>query len=149
MADVVATHETIVVVGGGISGMTAAVEAAETGKNVILLERTPSLGGRVNQLYKYFPKLCHPTCGMEINLRRLRANKRIKVLTLAEVSKVEGRAGDYKISVTLHPRYVNDHCTACGACGAAVSAEIPNPFNYGMSRMKAAYLPSLMAYPQR
>ncbi len=149
MADVVATHETIVVVGGGISGMTAAVEAAETGKNVILLERTPSLGGRVNQLYKYFPKLCHPTCGMEINLRRLRANKRIKVLTLAEVTKVEGHAGDYKISVTLHPRYVNDHCTACGACGEAVSAEIPNPFNYGMSRMKAAYLPSLMAYPQR
>ena len=149
MADVVATHETIVVVGGGISGMTAAVEAAETGKNVILLERTPSLGGRVNQLYKYFPKLCHPTCGMEINLRRLRANKRIKVLTLAEVTKVEGHAGDYKISVPLHPRYVNDHCTACGACGEAVSAEIPNPFNYGMSRMKAAYLPSLMAYPQR
>ncbi len=149
MADVVATHETIVVVGGGISGMTAAVEAAETGKNVILLERAPSLGGRVSQLYKYFPKLCHPTCGMEINLRRLRGNKRIKVVTQAEVRKVEGRAGDYKLSVVLHPRYVNENCTACGACGEAVSAEVPNPFDYGMSRMKAAYLPSLMAYPQR
>ena len=146
MADVVATHETIVVVGGGISGMTAAVEAAETGKNVVLIERAPSLGGRVSQLYKYFPKLCHPTCGMEINLRRLRGNKRIKVLTLAEVTKIEGRAGDYRISVTAHPRYVNENCTACGE---AVSAQIPNPFDYGMSTMKAAYLPSLMAYPQR
>jgi heterodisulfide reductase subunit A-like polyferredoxin len=119
MADVVATNETIVVVGGGISGMTAAVEAAETGKNVILLERAASLGGRVSQLYKYFPKLCHPTCGMEINLRRLRANKRIKVLTFAEVQKVEGQAGDYKISVKIHPRFVNENCTACGACGEA------------------------------
>ena len=141
MVDVVATNETIVVVGGGISGMTAAVEAAETGKNVILLERTPSLGGRVSQLYKYFPKLCHPTCGMEINLRRLRANKRIKVLTLAEVQKVDGQAGDYRVTVRLHPRFVNENCTACGACGEVVSAQIDNPFDYGMSKMKAAYLP--------
>jgi len=148
MADVVATNETIVVVGGGISGMTAAVEAAETGKNVILLERAPSLGGRVSQLYKYFPKLCHPTCGMEINLRRLKANKRIKVLTLAEVQKVDGRAGDYKLTVMLHPRFVNENCTACGACSEAVTTQIPNPFDYGMSTMKAAYLPFAMAYPQ-
>ncbi|HUW97421.1 MAG TPA: FAD-dependent oxidoreductase [Acidiferrobacter sp.] len=149
MADVVATNETIVVVGGGISGMTAAVEAAETGKNVILLERAPSLGGRVNQLYRYFPKLCHPTCGMEINLRRLRANKRIKVLTLAEVQKVDGKSGDYKVTVKLHPRFVNKNCTACGDCADAVSAEIANPFNYGMNKMKAVYLPYAMAYPQR
>jgi len=149
MADVVATNETIVVVGGGISGMTAAVEAAETGKNVILLERAPSLGGRVSQLYKYFPKLCHPTCGMEINLRRLRANKRIKVLTLAEVQKVDGKSGAYKMTIKLHPRFVNENCTACGDCGKAVSAEIANPFDYGMSKMKAAYLPFAMAYPQR
>ncbi len=149
MVDVVATNETIVVVGGGISGMTAAVEAAETGKNVILLERAPSLGGRVSQLYKYFPKLCHPTCGMEINLRRLRGNKRIKVLTLAEVQKVDGQAGDYRVTVKLHPRFVNENCTACGACGEAVSAQINNPFDYGMSQMKAAYLPFAMAYPQR
>lgn len=149
MADVVATNESIVVVGGGISGMTAAVEAAETGKNVILLERAASLGGRVSQLYKYFPKLCHPTCGMEINLRRLRANKRIKVLTFAEVLKIEGKAGDYKISVKIHPRFVNENCTACGACGEAVSSEIANPFDYGLSTMKAAYLPFVMAYPQR
>lgn len=149
MADVVATNETIVVVGGGISGMTAAVEAAETGKNVILLERTPSLGGRVSRLYKYFPKLCHPSCGMEINLRRLRGNKRIRVMTQAEVQKVEGKAGDYRVTVTVMPRYINENCTACGACAEVVTTEIPNPFNYGMNTMKAVYLPSNMAYPQR
>ncbi len=149
MADVVATNETIVVIGGGISGMTAAVEAAETGKDVILLERAPSLGGRVSQLYKYFPKLCHPTCGMEINLRRLRGNRRIKVLTLAEVQKVTGEAGNYQVTATLHPRFVNENCTACGACAEAVTAEIDNPFDYGLSRMKAAYLPFTMAHPQR
>ena len=70
MSDIVASNETIVVVGGGISGMTSALEAAECGKQVILIEKNPSLGGRVAQLYKYFPKMCHPTCGMEINLRR-------------------------------------------------------------------------------
>jgi quinone-modifying oxidoreductase subunit QmoA len=149
MADVVATNETILVVGGGISGMTAALEAAECGKDVVLVEKNPSLGGRVSQLYRYFPKLCHPTCGLEINLKRLKANKRIRVLTLAEVAKVEGKAGDYSVTLKVKPRYVNENCTACGACGEAVSAEIPNPFNYNLNNMKAAYLPHSMAYPQR
>jgi quinone-modifying oxidoreductase subunit QmoA len=149
MTGVVATNETILVVGGGISGMTAALEAAETGKDVILVEKSPSLGGRVSQLYKYFPKLCHPTCGMEINLRRLKANKRIRVFTLAEVKAIDGKAGDYTATLTLSPRYVNENCTACGACADAVTAQIDNPFNYGMNQMKAAYLPFSMAYPQR
>ncbi len=149
MADVVATNETILVVGGGISGMTAALEAAECGKDVVLVETNPSLGGRVSQLYKYFPKLCHPTCGLEINLKRLKALKRLRVLTLAEVQKVDGKAGDYSVTLKIKPRYVNENCTACGACSDAVSAEIPNPHNYGLNNMKAAYLPHAMAYPQR
>ncbi|MDO8704174.1 MAG: CoB--CoM heterodisulfide reductase iron-sulfur subunit A family protein [Sulfuricaulis sp.] len=149
MMDVVATNETILVVGGGISGMTAALEAAECGKDVVLVEKSPSLGGRVSQLYKYFPKLCHPTCGLEINLRRLKANKRIRVLTLAEVSAITGKAGDYTASIKISPRYVNENCTACGECATAVSAEISNPFNYNMNKIKAAYLPFSMAYPQR
>lgn len=149
MADVVATNQTILVVGGGISGMTAALEAAETGKDVILVEKAPSLGGRVSQMYKYFPKLCHPTCGMEINVRRIKGNKRIRVLTLTEVEKIAGVAGDYSVQVKVSPRYVNENCTACGACGQAVAAEISNPFNYGLNKMKAAYLPFNMAFPQR
>ncbi|HSW52207.1 MAG TPA: CoB--CoM heterodisulfide reductase iron-sulfur subunit A family protein [Sulfuricaulis sp.] len=149
MTDVVATNETILVVGGGISGMTAALEAAECGKDVVLVEKNPSLGGRVSQLYKYFPKLCHPTCGLEINLKRLKANKRIRVLTLAEVSAVTGKAGDYTATIKISPRFVNENCTACGACAEAVSAEFDNEFNYGLGQRKGAYLTSAMAYPQR
>ena len=95
MTEIVATNETILVVGGGISGMTAALEAAETGKNVVLVEKNPSLGGRTSQLYRYFPKLCHPTCGLEINLRRLKGNPRVRVLTLAEVTGISGSTGNY------------------------------------------------------
>ncbi|VAW60261.1 Anaerobic respiratory complex protein QmoA, partial [hydrothermal vent metagenome] len=65
MTDVVATNETILVVGGGVSGMTTALEAAEAGKQVILVEKRAYVGGRITQLYKYFPKLCFPTCGLE------------------------------------------------------------------------------------
>ncbi|NOZ11396.1 MAG: CoB--CoM heterodisulfide reductase iron-sulfur subunit A family protein [Gammaproteobacteria bacterium] len=149
MTDLVATNETILVVGGGISGMTAAIEAAECGKDVVLIEKSPALGGRVSQLYKYFPKLCHPTCGLEINLRRLKAQKRLRVVTMAEVTGISGKAGDYSVSVKVSPRYVNDNCTACGACAEVVSSEIDDPFQYNMSKTKAAYLPFNMAYPQR
>ncbi len=149
MTDVVATNETIVVVGGGISGMTAAIEAAECGKDVVLVEKNPSLGGRVSQLYKYFPKLCRPTCGQEINQRRIKGNKRIRILTMAEVDRIGGAPGDYSVNIRLRPRFVNDNCTACGDCGKAVQGEIDNPFDYNMSKIKAAYLPYNMAYPQR
>ena len=84
----VATNPALLVVGGGIAGMTAALEAAECGRQVILVERSPTLGGRTALLYRYFPKMCHPTCGLEINLRRLRANRNVRVLTLAEVTAV-------------------------------------------------------------
>ena len=149
MAEVIATNETILVVGGGISGMSAAIEAAECGKHVVLVEKNPSLGGRVSQLYKYFPKLCHPTCGMEINLRRLKASKNIRLLTMAEVTGVSGESGNYSVDIKLSPRYVNENCTACGECGKAVSTEFPDEYNYGMKPRKGAYLPFNMAYPQR
>ncbi len=149
MTNTVATNETILVVGAGISGLTAALESAECGKNVVLIEKNPSVGGRVSQLYKYFPKLCRPSCGLEINLRRLKANPRIKLLTMAEVTGIEGEPGDYRVAVQLQPRYVNENCTACGACAEAVTAEIDDPYNYQLKQIKAAYLPHNMAYPQR
>ncbi|UCH18964.1 MAG: CoB--CoM heterodisulfide reductase iron-sulfur subunit A family protein [Burkholderiales bacterium] len=139
----------VLVVGGGISGMTAALEAAECGRQVILVERSPTLGGRTALLYRYFPKMCHPTCGLEINLRRLRANRNVRVLTMAEVTAVKGSAGHYEVTLKQHPRYVNEKCTACGDCARAVSAKIRNPFNYGLDEIGAAYLPHAMAYPPR
>jgi quinone-modifying oxidoreductase subunit QmoA len=149
MSEIVATQQTILVVGGGISGMTAALEAAECGKQVILIEKLPTLGGRTALLYRYFPKLCHPTCGMEINLRRLKGNRNVRVLTMAEVTGIAGKRGDYTVTVRVSPRYVNESCTACGDCSRAVEATIPNPYNYGLDRIKAAYLPHAMAYPER
>jgi quinone-modifying oxidoreductase, subunit QmoA len=145
----IATNQTVLVVGGGISGMTAALEAAECGKQVILVEKTPSLGGRTAQLYRYFPKMCHPTCGLEINLQRVRGNPNLRVMTLTEVVSVTGEKGNYAATLKVSPRYVTENCTACGECGRAVSAEVPHPFNYGLSKVKAAYLPHGMAYPQR
>lgn len=145
----IATNQTILVVGGGIAGMTAALEAAECGKQVILAEKTPTLGGRTSLLYRYFPKMCHPTCGLEINLKRIRGNPNVRVMTMAEVTAVSGSRGNYQVTLKIKPRYVNENCTACGDCGKAVSAEIPNPANYGLDKIKAAYLPHGMAYPQR
>jgi len=149
MTEVVATNETILVVGGGISGMTAALEAAETGKQVVLVEKRAYVGGRVSQLYKYFPKLCHPTCGLEINQRRAKMNPNLTILTMAEVTNIEGEAGNYTATVKLAPRYVNENCTACGECAKAVEAEFPDEYNYGMSKRKGAYLPHVMAHPMQ
>jgi len=137
------------VVGGGIAGMTTAIETAEVGKKVILLEKNPSIGGRVAAMNQYFPKLCPPTCGVEINLKRIRSNPNIRILTLAEIEKVTGSAGDFEITITLKPRYVNDKCTVCGECEKVCEIERVNEFNYGLDKTKAIYLPHLMAYPQR
>lgn len=149
MTDVVATNETILVVGGGVSGMTAALEAAEAGKHVILVEKNPYVGGRITQLYKYFPKLCFPTCGLEINQRRAKGNANMSILTMAEVTAINGKEGDYTASVKISPRYVNENCTACGECEKAVEAEFDDDYNYGLSKHKGAYRPYRMAYPER
>jgi quinone-modifying oxidoreductase subunit QmoA len=149
MSEVIATNQTILVVGGGISGMTAALEAAECGKQVILVEKNPSIGGRVSQLYKYFPKLCHPKCGLEINLRRIKANRNLRVMAMTEVTAVDGEAGNYSVTLQTRPRYINENCTACGACGEAVEAEFDDEYNYGLGKRKGAYLPFNQAYPER
>ena len=96
-----ADNKTILVVGGGMAGITTALEAAEVGQNVILIERNPYLGGRVAQLYKYFPKLCPPGCGLEINYKRIKNNPRISVYTQAEVASVSGEEGDFEVQVKL------------------------------------------------
>lgn len=139
----------ILVIGGGIAGMTAAIETAEIGRHVILLERLPSLGGRVAATNQYFPKLCPPTCGIEINYKRIRSNSYIRVLTLSEVEKIEGKPGDLTVTIKINPRFVNEKCTACGECEKVCEIERDNDFNYGLNKTKAIYLPHLMAYPPR
>ncbi len=139
----------IVVVGGGIAGVSAALEAAEAGYDVTIVERNPYLGGRVAQLYKYFPKLCPPYCGLEINLRRLKDNPRVRFYTMAEVARVSGRPGNFEVTLRLKPRYVNDRCTACAACTAVCPQERPDAFNFAMGKTKAIYLSHDLAFPMK
>jgi quinone-modifying oxidoreductase, subunit QmoA len=144
-----ANDRKILVIGGGMSGLTAALEAAEAGAQVVITEKQPYLGGRVAQLHRYFPKLCPPTCGLEINFRRIRENPNISFYTMAEVAQVSGSAGNFDVTVTVKPRYVNDRCVACDACAQACPEWRVNDFNYGLDKTKAAYLPYDMAFPQK
>ena len=137
----------VLVIGGGISGLTAAIEASEAGCDVVLVEKNAYVGGRVAQMNQYFPKLCPPSCGLEINLRRIRTSTRIRCLTLSEVEKISGSAGRYRVTIRRNPRRVNNKCTACGACVEVCPVERPNAFNFGMSTTKAIYLPYEMSWP--
>ena len=139
----------VLIIGGGISGISAAVEIAEFGHQVTLIEREASLGGRVSGSNKYFPKLCPPYCGLEIYYKRIRSNPNIKFITLAEVTKIDGAVGNFTVSVKIAPRYVNGKCTGCNECVAVCPIERPNSFNYGLNNTKAVYLPHEMAMPLR
>ncbi|MBT8762769.1 CoB--CoM heterodisulfide reductase iron-sulfur subunit A family protein [Desulfohalobiaceae bacterium Ax17] len=139
----------ILVIGGGFSGITAALEAAEVGYEVFIVEKQPYLGGRVAQLKHYFPKLCPPTCGLEINFQRIKKNPKVKFFTLAEVTSIKGQPGDFEVTIKLKPRYVNNNCTACDKCVEACPVERDCDFDLGLGKSKAIYRPHMMSMPMR
>ena len=141
--------KSILIIGGGISGITTALEAAEAGYDTYIVERKAYLGGNVSRMNQYFPKLCPPTCGLEINFKRIKNNKRVKFFTLTEVEKIEGEDGNYDVTLNIKPRYVNENCTECNKCVEACPVERSNDFNFGLDKTKAVYLPFNMAFPMQ
>lgn len=137
----------VLVIGAGIAGITAALETAELGCNVILVEKEAYIGGRVLRMHRYFPKMCPPTCGYEINVRRLRRNSRITVHTLSSVEEISGRAGQFNVRIRKKPRYVTGSQFLDDSALAQLKSVRPNDFNQGMDKTKAVYLPHDMAYP--
>jgi len=137
-----------VIIGGGISGITAAVELAEAGQEVVLLEKDHYLGGNVSRFNNYFPKLCPPACGLEINFRRIRSNHRITYHTGARVSSVKGSDGDYRVGIRMEPGLINNNCTSCGKCAELCPVERPSELGRTEGE-KAAYINKGLAFPMK
>ncbi len=136
------------VIGGGISGITAAVELADAGQELLLLEKDAYLGGHVSQFNNYFPKLCPPSCGLEINYRRIRSNPRITFQTGAEVKSIAGVDGDFRVIVALKAEMINNSCTSCGLCAEVCPEE--RPFKLGRTKgEKAAYINNGLSFPAK
>ena len=139
----------ILVVGGGFAGLTAAIEAAELGHDVFIVEKSPWLGGRVAQLNKYFPKLCPPSCGLEIQFQRIRNNPRIKFFTQAQVVGFVGVKGDYKVQVRIEPRHTAPHNVDFSLLASSLEGTTPSEFDLGLVKRKALYKAMPFAFPAR
>jgi quinone-modifying oxidoreductase subunit QmoA len=141
--------QSILVIGGGFSGITAALEAAELGEEVYLVEKSPYLGGRVMQLNKYFPKLCPPSCGLEIQYQRIKNNRNLQTFTLAEVVSVSGEPGNYEVSVRLKPRHTPASSVDLSGLAQSLSQDVDNEYEFGLAKRGPLYLSAPFAYPQR
>lgn len=139
----------ILVVGGGFSGITAALEAAELGHEVYIVEKSPYLGGRVMQLNKYFPKLCPPSCGLEIQYQRIRNNPNVKFFTQAEVVSVSGKAPEFTVKVRVNPRGTAATSTELAGLVGELEGEVSDDFNFGLSKRKALFMDVPFAFPHR
>jgi heterodisulfide reductase subunit A-like polyferredoxin len=133
------------VIGAGIAGMQAALDLAEAGIKVYLLDRSAAVGGTMAQLDKTFPTNDCAMCIMSPKLVEVGRHLNIELLTCAEVEAISGEPGDFTVTVRQHPRYVDlMKCTGCGDCAAACPISLPDDFNGGLSNRKAIY----KLYPQ-
>jgi heterodisulfide reductase subunit A len=140
------------VVGGGISGIQSSLDLAEEGYKVYLVEKSPSIGGRMAQLDKTFPTLDCSSCILTPKMMEVANHPNIELLTYSEITSVDGSIGDYKVKIKKNARYVDmDKCTGCGDCTAAcrLKDRIPNDFDEGLGKRSAIYLPFPQAIPLR
>ncbi|MBN1954849.1 MAG: CoB--CoM heterodisulfide reductase iron-sulfur subunit A family protein [Anaerolineae bacterium] len=139
----------VLVIGGGIAGIQASLDLAEMGIQVHLVEKSPSIGGRMAQLDKTFPTNDCSTCILSPKMVDCARHPKITIHTLAEVQAVDGEAGDFTAQVLKRPRYVDEHaCTACGDCAKVCPIVRPDEFQMGLSTRRAIYIPFPQAIPQ-
>ena len=133
------------VVGGGIGGMQAALDLAAGGIKVYLVERGSAIGGVMAQLDKTFPTNDCAMCTMAPRLVEIGRHKDIKILTLSEVERIEGRPGNFTVTIKQQPRFIDEtKCTGCGACTADCPVTLPSEFDQGLAERKAIF----RSYPQ-
>ncbi len=138
----------VAVVGGGIAGVQAALDLADMGFKVYVLEKTPTIGGVMAQLDKTFPTNDCSMCILSPKLVDCARHENIEIYTNAEVQGIEGKPGNFTLNVLKKPRYVDlEKCTSCGSCEAVCPISLPNAFEYGLTKRKAIYKPFPQAIP--
>jgi len=138
----------VLVIGGGIAGMQAALDVGDAGYRVYLVERSPWIGGHMAQLDKTFPTNDCAMCTLSPRLSEVAGHPNITLLTTSEVIKVEGKAGEFKVTIRKKPRFVDPgKCNACEECLNVCPVSVPNEFDQGLSLRKAIYKPYPQAIP--
>jgi heterodisulfide reductase subunit A len=138
----------ILIVGGGIAGITAALELGYLGHKVHLVERKPSIGGNMAKLTKVFPTLDCAQCILTPRMAEVGRNPNVNLYTYAEIESVSGRPGNYDVKVHMKPRGVDvQKCRSCGVCSKVCPISVQDEFNEGLSQRKAAYIEFPQAVP--
>jgi heterodisulfide reductase subunit A len=136
------------VVGGGIAGIQAALDIANAGFEVLLVEKSPSIGGHMAQLSETFPTLDCSQCILTPKMVEVSRHPKIRLLTYSEVVEVSGFVGNYRVRIRKKPTYVNpEKCNLCGECAKVCPVRVPNEFDRGLSTRAAIYIPFPQAIP--
>jgi heterodisulfide reductase subunit A2 len=138
----------VMVVGGGISGIQAALDLANTGFRVYLIDKAPAIGGKMSQLDKTFPTNDCSMCIESPKFIECSRHPNIEILTYTEVESIKGKAGDFKVTLIKKPRYIiEDRCTGCTTCVEFCPVKVPDKFNQGLSLNKAIHIYFSQAVP--
>ena len=135
------------VIGGGVAGIQAALDLADTGYKVYLVEREPSIGGRMAQLDKTFPTMDCSICILAPKMSDVGRHPNIELLTNSEVQEAKGYVGNFKVKVLKKPRYVTKDCSGCGECAKVCPITTPNEFDVGLATRHGIYTPFAQAVP--